>query len=183
MMTDVLRRTFLDRLKRFQLMEAALAEQEKFLLEEVPRFFKLFQKKLARTRKGIEELLPILNDDPLNRLFIGLQDAGRPLLRKPSGVPSIDAARKEEMVQDISIYLRVCKALAESRRPMNLEELKPYVPHKYHWRTSSSSLRARYLVALNDAGFIKQHGEGRRPHVRYELTDAGREIVAAIFAN
>ena len=179
-MIDLLRSTFLDRLKRFQLLEAALVEQEQLLLGDVPKLFKQFRKRLTNARKGIEELLPVLSDDPLNRFLIALQAAGQSWDLERAATPAADYFTRVK-IEDVAAYLRVCKALADSKKPLNIQELKPFVPGD--GLTSKPKLHARHLQILHGAGFITDEGQERRPYVSYQLTDEGRKLIEAILAS
>lgn len=186
-MNDLLTRTFVDRLNRFQLLETALAEQEQFMFGDVPRFLKLFKKKLGNVRKTLEEALDAVVDDPLNRFLIALQTAGESweFVRRPSGrageVESWEYGESpKEKLELLCVYLRVCKALAGSKEPRDIQYLKQFVPGD----RLGSDLRARHLHTLRDAGLTEVVGEERRPHhVFYQLTDEGRKLTAAIFAS
>ena len=180
-MIDMLRATFLDRLKRFQLLEAALVEQEELLLGDVPKFFKQFRKKLTNARKGIEELLPVLSDDPLNRFLIALQAAGQSWDLERAATPSADNYYTAVKLKDVAAYLHVCKALANSKKPLNIQELKPFVPGD--GLKSKPQLHARHLQILHGAGLITDEGQERRPYVSYQLTDEGRKLIEAILAS
>lgn len=184
-MIDLLRATFLDRLQRLDSLEAALAEQEQLLLGDVPRFFRHFRKKVSNAREGIEKLLPILAYDPLNEFLKALQEAGVSWGFERSTVPGAGKGSTwaygespEEKVEFACFYLRVCKALFDSKKPMNIQDLKPLV--KPFVTGGSRELGARDLSTLCKAGLIEAAGEERRPYIFYQLTDLGRRLVQAI---
>lgn len=180
-MNDLLRVTFLDRLKRLQTLEAALAAQERLLLLELPKFLTQFKDKVTDARRQLEELVPVLTDDPLNR-FLEALHMGGDTWKLGKGQKAKDRARElDKKIDDIEVYLRVCKALAESDRPLHINELKPFV-HREGWRTNLA-VAARHLQVLSDGGLIEAEEKKASAYVPYRLTDKGRELIQAIFAS
>lgn len=162
-MTDLLKAAFLDRLERLRELEAALEEQERLLLWDAPRFLTTFKKKVSKARGQIERLVPILVDDPLNRFLAALQTAGA----------TVD-------IDDVCVYLRICQTLSESDKPLNIQELKPFVPRHAH--RTRRKIGARHLLILADANFIAAEREESGSYVPYQLTELGRETIQAILA-
>lgn len=169
-MNDPLRTTFLDRLKRFRLLETALAQQEQLMLVEIPKVFAGIRARLVQAREDIDESLKVLDEDPLNRFLLALQHA-----------EEYPHEATEYGADKICAYLRICKALAESQEPMTIQDLRPVV----NGGSRSKQVGSKGMELLERAGFVAHDkpGKGQRPNFLYRLTDRGRELVTAILAS